>query len=59
MDQPFLTGLTLGAFLAAALCIWWYHFAGAVYVSAWRQRAWQEVSSWPARLLEKIKGWFV
>jgi hypothetical protein len=46
MDHPFLTGFALGSFLTAAFTVWWCHFAGAVYVSAWRQR-----------LADKIRGW--
>lgn len=37
MEHPFLTGVAVGAFLVAALTMWWYHFGGAETFAGWKR----------------------
>ena len=47
MKYPFLTGMAVGAFLVAALTVWWYYYRGG-----------DKVDDWVWVIRGKIERWF-
>ena len=35
MEHPFWIGVAVGAFLVAALTVWWYHLGGTETFAGW------------------------